>query len=119
MTFKLILEGRLPSKKNAWRRSASGGVYLPGKQQHEIDAMTADIVRQRNAQRLWEPFEGDICVIIRIPKGKADLDNQATTILDMLQKARIIKNDGMIWRLDAEFTREKKITVEVSHFESQ
>lgn len=111
--FQCTFTGRIPSKKNRWRRSRSGGVYLPKKEQHDSDIILQEIIQQRNAQKLWEPIAGDLRVTFWIPRSRSDLDNQITTLLDLLQKARIIVNDKNVTELHSYLTKEKAARIEV------
>ncbi len=114
MILVLHLEGPLPSKKNRWRHGPRG-IYLPGKEQVAIDAILYQVIRFRNAERLLKPMEGKLAVHLMVPKGRADLDNQLSTMLDILQKACIIKNDRDVCEIGASFSAEKEIKVTISH----
>lgn len=111
--FQCTFTGRIPSKKNRWRRSASGGVYLPKKERDDSDVILGEMIRQRNAQKLWEPMKGDLRVCFSIPKGRCDLDNEIQTLLDLLQKAAIIANDRDVSDLRASRIKGKEAKIEV------
>lgn len=95
--IRFVLDGRVPSKKNAWRRKAGQKAYLPDQIQADIDAL----VIQANALRfklLPEPrsLYGKrllVTVTFCAKKPTVDLDNAYTTLLDVLQKAQIIDDD--------------------------
>jgi Holliday junction resolvase RusA-like endonuclease len=92
MTLKLI--GAVPSKKNNYRRSAHGGMFIPNKEAAEI----ASLMFQARAQ--WgdrEPVSPDATFAFRFYRKtrRADRDNAYTCLLDVLQKAGVIRNDNL------------------------
>lgn len=97
--ISLMLYGTCPSKKNAWRRPASGGKsYLPEQVQADIDALIIQAKAKRHrldlksiaGMKLW------VGVVFYIKKPKPDTDNEFTTLLDVLQSAGIIENDRLV-----------------------
>jgi len=87
--IEFTIYGEVPSKKNAWRHGKDG-VYLPKTQQKALD----DLQLQMQVHKPRKPLEGSLAVMIEIGgHTNKDLDNQVTTLLDLLQKAGIIKND--------------------------
>lgn len=96
----LLLFGEMPSKKNSWKRSESGQVFIPSGVQKEIDAFLWQIKGTKNRPR--EPMEGNLRVWLDFyvkSVARRDLDNMATTALDILQKAGVIKNDKDVVQL--------------------
>lgn len=94
------LLGEMPSKKNAWKRSASGRVYIPDDVKQEIDAFLWQIKGTKG--RPTSPITGPVGVslVFYVKRlEQRDLDNMATTALDILQKAGVIANDKDVLRL--------------------
>lgn len=111
--FQCSFVAKIPSKKNRWRRNRTGGVFLPKKDQDEVDIIIQEITLQRNAHKLWQPLTGSLRASFSIPKARNDLDNQITTLLDCLQKARVIENDRDVRELIARTTDEKEIRIKI------
>ena len=96
MLVRFKLEGKIPSKKNRWSVGRGGRVYIPEDVKSELDGLLFVLNGVRSKNRIKEPIEGDIKIEL-VFHGKEnyrkDLDNLSTTVFDLLQKARIIKND--------------------------
>jgi len=94
--ISITLQGRVPSKKNAWRRPAGKGkAYLPSQIQADIDALQVQAQLRRHGEDvkfLWGK-KLRVQVQFHTKKETVDLDNAYTTLLDVLQKAGIIDND--------------------------
>lgn len=91
----------MSSKKNSWSRGKNGGIYIPGKVRSELDDFLWQLKKVRSAYAP-EPLEGNLSVEVGFyNQQKKDLDNMTTTLLDLLQKGRIIKNDKDVVRLSA------------------
>lgn len=88
--FACTLAGDIPSKKNAWKRTVSGQVYLREDIQRDIDGLLIRLISLK------------IKAIFYIKNGRVDLDNSYTTLQDLLQKAKIIENDKMITAFEVE-----------------
>lgn len=96
-----MVRGEVPSKKNAWRRGTQGQVYLPAAQQRLIDDLHIQLNSIRSQWSIPVPLTGGLAVHIAIytDKKTIDVDNQGTTMLDLLQKAGIIHNDRDVVQL--------------------
>lgn len=114
--ISLELIGEMPSKKNAWKHSSRGGVYLPSGMQKEIDAFLYQIIQSRNRTGLTKAIESPVSVTaVFYGDLKRDLDNITTTLLDILQKANVIKNDKQVFRLSASkcYNASPSLTVQI------
>lgn len=92
--MKFILTGQLVSKKNTWRRGLYGQTYQS--KQKEIDAFIWQLKKQtRNILGL--PIKTQ-CILKLCVWGsdKRDLDNEITTLTDILQNSGVIKNDRQV-----------------------
>jgi Holliday junction resolvase RusA-like endonuclease len=100
--ISLTIQGRVPSKKNAWRRKEGQRAYLPAQIAADIEALEWEAISARNKI----PFS-DLAKIhaakrlrvigeFHVKKEVVDLDNAWTTLLDVLQKAGIIINDKTV-----------------------
>lgn len=97
--YKLIYHGTVVSKKNAKRairnhRTGRLGVVLSPAARANQDDIINQFRLQRPKQQISPPL------LIRIDMfepdhHRRDLDNQATSIMDALTKARIIEDDGI------------------------
>lgn len=90
-TVSLTLVGRVPAKKNSRVRTRSGA-YIPNKDfaTWQKDALWR--VRSQTRARFLVPVAVDV-VIIFGTKGRADLDNRLTSILDMLVEGLVLRDD--------------------------
>lgn len=98
MTVVLRLEGPIPSKKNNYKRGRDGHVYIPAAVRGQIDDLIILAKSQRHKLDLAS-IEGSklrVSVIFTNATERQDLDNMYTTLLDVLQKAGIIKNDKLV-----------------------
>lgn len=96
----IIIKGRPIVKKNSKRMIRAGKRMIP---------ISSKAYLAWEKEALWqlkgkEPLadQTDIQIVFHM-KGKldADLDNLVTSLLDVLQKAKIIKNDKTITHIDA------------------
>ena len=89
--IELVLEGNIPSKKNS-RINRRDGMSFPNKKfiQWQTDALKQ--VRIQTRQRFLVPV-GIELIIYFGTKGRADLDNRLTSILDMLVEALVLRDD--------------------------
>lgn len=109
-----ILEGEMPSKKNSWSRNAQGQVYIPAKITGKINDFLWQLKSIRVQMKLWEPWEFPVEVVTEFHGSvEKDLDNITTTLLDILQKAHIIKNDKQVRILHVEKCEGKRSKVEI------
>lgn len=112
----MTLEGPIPSKKNAWKRGANN-VYLDESLTKELDYLLYQILRERNIQKLPLPIAGkiEIRVVFYILKVRYDVDNMYTTLQDLLQKAKVIKNDRMVeeFHVERRISDEEKTEIEI------
>ena len=92
------LKGSMPSKKNAWKRGSQGNVYIDKDMKKELDYFSYEIIKQKNKAGIKKPLQGDIRIeaTFYVKKAKIDLDNAYTTLQDLLQISRVIKNDSMV-----------------------
>lgn len=96
--LELTLQGRVPSKKNAWKARARGKHYLPSQIQADIDALVIQAQAKRHTLDL-KPLAGArirVSATFYVQDEHIDLDNAFTTLLDVLQKAGIIPNDRYV-----------------------
>lgn len=93
LLYHAKIQGKIPSKKNAYTPGRYGGVYVkkgPAK-------LISDIVLQLKGAK--GPFTGlpagkNLSVMVQLfGKSRCDGDNRFTTLLDCLQTAGVIKND--------------------------
>jgi len=88
----LTLRGHVPGKKNAWTRSAKGGMHLPAGVKAEIDGL----ILQAKSQRPERPINiATVSATFFVSNFKSDLDGKLTTLLDVLVKASVLRNDSM------------------------
>ncbi len=98
MSFSLTLYGVVPSKKNSWKRGRAGNVYIPEQVAADINALVIQAKTQRHRLPLASIAGSKLMVHaqFKAPAEIKDLDNMFTTILDVLQKAGVIKNDKLV-----------------------
>jgi len=91
MKHTMVLRGPLPSKKNLYRRSARGGMYIPRTVKAALDSL------QLQAQSQWQgrppALKPDIRVALSVCNMRSDPDNKLTALLDVLRRAGVIKDD--------------------------
>lgn len=100
MTYYFTLKGKIPSKKNLWKRSRNG-MYLDKDARADLDALLWQFKGQK---RPAKPLSGAIGVTFNFVQAmrRGDMDNKITAILDLLQKSEIIKNDKDVCSIGAE-----------------
>lgn len=88
----LHIRGHIPAKKNTWRPKP-GGVY----QRKDVRAEMDGVILQIKSQWKCAPLEETafLKLAFTVPNGKSDLDNRATTVIDCLVKAGVVKNDSI------------------------
>lgn len=100
--IELTLQGRVPSKKNAWRRKEGQRAYLPPQIKADIEALEWEALSARNKlvpsdrEEILGARRLRATAIFYVKKEVVDLDNAWTTLLDVLQKAGIITNDKLV-----------------------
>lgn len=101
--FSFTLLGEMPSKKNNYRHSVTTRrVYIDKAIQIGIDSFLYQLPKIRNKLGIKQPIDAPIVVQIEFYGDlKRDLDNVVTTLLDILQKGQIIKNDKQVFKLVA------------------
>ena len=87
--YKLI--GEIPSHKNNWKRSRSGGLYMSKREQ--FDSLLLQLKTQKKTETLKSIQQVKIYIF---GSNRKDAINEAGCIFDLLEKAEIIKNDRMI-----------------------
>lgn len=92
LTF--ILEGSVPSKKNSRRVFARGGrvVNIPSKKYAEWHKEASRQIDDLSLPKLNPPYEITLCFWMK-DNRRADLDNKAASILDLLQDCGVIEDD--------------------------
>lgn len=101
MSVRFKLKGEMPSKKNRWKVGKGGQVFIPKDVKSELDDMLWQLksVRSKNvSEPIAEPIKVEV---IFYGQYRKDLDNMTTTLLDLLQKSEIIKNDKEVLHIDA------------------
>lgn len=91
--------GKVPSKKNKWRRRAQGGIGVDRDTQMRIDELTAEAyLAWHRTIRFGDwpsPLEHPGMVWrFGISNFGQDQDNIVTTLLDCLVKAGVLKDDN-------------------------
>lgn len=90
-TVELQLEGNVPSKKNS-RAFTRTGISVPNNKfiQWQNDALKQ--VRAQTRERFLKPVSVEVIVYFGT-RGRADLDNRLTSILDMLVESLVLRDD--------------------------
>ena len=90
--WRLVLDGRVPSKKNCLRPSRYGGLHQDPVAKQCIESL----VLQASSQWIEEPLVQPTMVVrFFVPDARSDLDNKLVTTIDVLVKAGVLKNDNM------------------------
>lgn len=115
--ISINLEGEMPSKKNNYRHSMRNGrVYIPEGTKILIDFFLWQIIQSRSKTGLTKAIESPVAItIVFYGDNRRDLDNMVTTLLDILQKADVIKNDKQVFRLSASkcYNKTPYLTVQI------
>ncbi len=104
--MEFVLKGKIPSKKNTWHKGKYGQIYQS--QQDILDGLLFQLKQQKSIYYDL-PIKKDCrlsCCIYG--DNRNDLDNQLTSICDLLQKSGIIKNDRYFKQIEAEKIIDKK-----------
>ena len=94
--MKFSIKGEILSHKNLWKRARYGGIYLS--QKEEFDALLWQLNSQKKEQTIQENCK---LILDVFGNDRKDLNNQLSTISDLLERAEIIKNDRQIKVIDA------------------
>jgi len=98
ITTQILVHGRIPSKKNQLRRiKRAGRIYTVPSKNHELwERKQLKLVSDQKELQRIDQFEKVRVVVIFIyfPDNLgSDLTNKAESIMDLLVKAGILKND--------------------------
>ncbi len=99
--FEIPLE--ILSKKNAWY-PGKHGIYLDGRVSSFLDAAVGFVkLRWIQGYKQLNPITEPVRVMIEFENKlmNKDIDNQISSILDILQSAGVIKNDKQVFQLSA------------------
>lgn len=97
--IKFELKGQLPAKKNSWRKNKYGFIYQS--KQKEIDAFILQL-KPQTRKYPYLPFKCNVGLFLGLwQSNRTDLDNQITTICDILQQVGIVENDRQIKQIIA------------------
>jgi Holliday junction resolvase RusA-like endonuclease len=88
---ELTLEGNVPSKKNS-RINRGDGMSFPSRKFEEWQKYALQQVRIQTRERFFEPVAAEVIIYFGT-KGRADLDNRLTSILDMLVESLVLRDD--------------------------
>lgn len=88
----MVLQGHCPSKKNLYRRSRDGRLFLDHEVKAQIDAL---IVQAQNKWKRRSMKDPEIDVEFHVRDARGDRDNKLVTLMDVLQKAGVIANDNI------------------------
>lgn len=89
----LTLRGPCPSKKNLYRRSKDGRLFLDHDVKMRLDSLTVQARSQWGSQPpLKHP---EMKVTFYFSSGRPDRDNRLSAVLDCLQEAGVIPNDNV------------------------
>lgn len=96
----ITLQGRVPSKKNAYRYTSRGG-YIPAQIASELLSLQVQARAQWRQPTLESAVIG---AVFYVKDGASDLDNKLTAAIDVLVKAGVIRNDSIkrVKRISAE-----------------
>lgn len=119
----LVIEARIPSKKNNYKTGAEGKHYIESQVKADIDGIIMELKGQRNKAGMRKPHTGSICVrifyclpISSIKRSRRqDRDNMTTTLFDCLQTAQVVENDYMIdeHHVKTHFTEDKRFITHI------
>jgi Holliday junction resolvase RusA-like endonuclease len=90
-TVELTIEGSVPSKKNSRVRTRSGS-YIPNKAFYDWQHTAIQQVRMQCRERFFNPVHVEVIIYFGT-RGRADLDNRLTSILDMLVECVVLRDD--------------------------
>lgn len=117
-----MLLGHCPAKKNNWHPRPGGGIRLDTEAAEHIQALTD--LAWIEWRKLWSPHAAPLLehpamrITFHVRDKRSDRDNKLATLLDILQKAKILRNDnvahcnGVLTLLPAIVDREEKAVIE-------
>ncbi len=97
----------MPSKKNAWKRASGGHVYIDKKMSSVLDDFLWQLrgamgIHQKGKKHAQFPIVLPLELTVSFKtRRQKDLDNMVTTLMDLLQKSGVIKNDSQILKINA------------------
>jgi hypothetical protein len=90
----IVLDGVMPSKKSCYKTMRSGRLYLPKDVKQRLKDIQAEAELKWKFTGLGSLVHPDVAVIFYVSQVRQDSDGQWTTLLDILQRAKVIKNDN-------------------------
>lgn len=93
----ITLFGHVPAKKNRWGPRRGGGIMLAKDAAADIEALELQArIAWNNGGLPHGPLECPaLRITLHVRNRGADRDNKLATILDVLQKAGILRNDNI------------------------
>lgn len=108
MEYHFSIPIEVISKKNLWTFSRQGHMYLPKNVADFISNCVLVLINQKKKYPGFIPLKTSIGInLVFYNIRDKDLDNQITTVFDLLQKAQIIENDKFIDIIRATKTKTK------------
>lgn len=92
IAVRLCLRGPCPSKKNLYRRSKDGRMFLNTDVKMRLDSLTVQARSQWGSQAPVKHPE--MRFTFYFSSGRPDRDNRLSAVLDCLQEAGVIFNDN-------------------------
>lgn len=117
--FSFELRGHVPSKKNQWRPRRGGGIVLDRKARAEIDPLLLQAAAIAHLWGLHHLEHPRMRVTFYVTNQRSDRDNKLSTLMDILQRAGILKNDniahfnGEVTLMPAQISQEEKTVIEI------
>jgi hypothetical protein len=91
----ITLYGHVPSKKNGWGPRRGGGIILDLQMAREIEWLMAELTIKRSVDKPEKLEHPQLRVTFYVRSRASDRDNKLSTILDILQKAGVLRNDNI------------------------
>lgn len=92
MRYRLNLVGNVPNKKNLWRPTKTGRMYLDASVKADIDALILQAKSQWSRMPMEHP---EVAIKFFVLDQRSDRDNKLGCILDVLQEAGVIYRDNI------------------------
>lgn len=102
MMYHFELTVRPKCKKNARAVSKTGRIYTRRPEKENERWLIQELWHQARQMGLREPIEGPVEVRIVLRPSRADIVNQAETVLDALQGGHAGKGTGLVLRDDGQ-----------------
>jgi Holliday junction resolvase RusA-like endonuclease len=100
--MKLIVQGSIPGKKNAYAQDKKGRRYKPREIKKQIDAIVWQLLLQAgNIESFEQPI---IKAHFTCKTYRKDLDNMYTTLQDAMVQAGVLINDNLTQVRDVHMT---------------